>query len=262
MPVKLLLLIATIILMHKKAIFFDLYQTLLSVDAAGEKQNSQLAFETIIVPYLTEKGVTASEAALVTNYYADEMQSFYEAHDSQLHHHNYAAILTTVFKKYYDLILSETEMSDLIHEFRKISRGYLELYEGVPEVLAALSEKYTLVVASYTQHAFTARELADLDILKYFTHTVYSSEIGFKKRANEFYQHCLKTVQLEPKDCVMVGDHLYEDMYMANQNGLHTVWIINPLTKDRAEANVKPDASLPIESIRELPQVIATVWNQ
>jgi HAD superfamily hydrolase (TIGR01549 family) len=248
--------------MHKKAIFFDLYQTLLSVDAAEEKQNSRLAFETVIVPFLIEKDVAASDAALVMTHYADEMQSFYDAHDSKLHHHNYVDILTTVFKKYYKLILSESEMSELIYAFRKISRGYLDLYDGVPEVLAALSENYTLVVASYTQHAFTARELADLDILKYFTHCVYSSEIGFKKRANEFYQHCLKTVQLEPKDCVMVGDHLYEDMYMAHQNGLHTVWIVNPLTKDRAEATVKPDASLPIESIRELPHVIASIWNQ
>lgn len=57
----------------------------------------------------------------------------------------------------------------------------------------------------------------------------------------------------------MVGDNLYKDMYMANRNGIHTVWIMNPLTKDKNKAEVKPDARLPIASIGDLPNVIMKV---
>ena len=58
----------------------------------------------------------------------------------------------------------------------------------------------------------------------------------------------------------MVGDNLYEDMYMANQNEIHTIWIINPLTKDKNERNTfEPEASLLIESIKNLPNIMTQI---
>ncbi len=108
-------------------------------------------------------------------------------------------------------------MGELLYEFRKISRGYLMLYEGVREVLEMLSAQYILAVASHTQGIYTERELEELDILQYFRYRIYSSDIGFKKKSNNFYQKCLQVVGVDPKDCAMVGDNLYEDMYMAKK---------------------------------------------
>lgn len=245
--------------MRTKAIFFDIYQTLINVDASKEKEGKKAGFEKIIVPYLLQKGILESEASLALSYYSDELQIFYKDHDIELFQHSFPAILSRVFSRHYGLVIPEAEMGDLIYEFRKISRGYLMLYEGVREVLEVLSAQYILTVASHTQSIYTERELEELDILRYFKYRIYSSDIGFKKKSNNFYQKCLEVVGLEPKDCAMVGDNLYEDMYMANKNGIHTVWIINPLTKDRNKAKVEPEASLSIESIRDLPNVIMKV---
>lgn len=245
--------------MHPKAIFFDLYQTLIDVDAKNESEGRKAGFEKIIIPYLLQKDVPESKASLVASYYSNELHDFYKDHDIELFQHSFPAILSEVFSRNYDLSVSEAEMSDLLYEFRKVSRGYLRLYEGARDALETLSGHYTLVVASHTQGVYTERELRELDILRYFKYRIYSSDIGFKKKSNNFYQKCLEVVGLNPKDCAMVGDNLYEDMYMANQNGIHTLWIINPLTRDRSKAEVVPEASLPIELIRDLPSVIARV---
>lgn len=245
--------------MHTKAVFFDLYQTLINVDTRQETEGKKAGFEQVIVPYLLKKEVSESETSLVLLHYSDELQAFYKNHDIELFQHSFPVLLSKVFNQYYGLVISEAEMSELLYEFRKISRGYLALYEGVREVLETLSAQYILAAASHTQGTYTERELEELDILRYFRYRMYSSDIGFKKKSNNFYQKCLEVVGLNPKDCVMVGDNLHEDIYMANQNGMYTVWIMNSLTKDKNKTEVEPDASLPIESIRDLPNVIMRV---
>jgi FMN phosphatase YigB (HAD superfamily) len=57
----------------------------------------------------------------------------------------------------------------------------------------------------------------------------------------------------------MVGDSLEEDIYIAQRSGMHTVWIMNPLTKGTKVPNIAPDASVSLEHIDTLPQVIVKI---
>lgn len=245
--------------MRTKVIFFDLYQTLIDVDVGKENEGKKAGFEKIIIPYLLQKGISESEATLAPSYYSDELQAFYKDRDIELFQHSFPAILSKVFNKYYNLVIPEAEVGNLVYEFRKVSRGYLMLYEGAREALEVLSKHYILAIASHTQGIYSERELEELDILRYFKYRIYSSDIGFKKKSDSFYQKCLEVVGLNPKDCVMVGDNLYEDIYMANRNGIHTVWIMNPLTKNRNGIEVESEAMLPIEFIKDLPNIIMKV---
>jgi len=61
---------------QNKVIFFDLYQTLLNVDAGKEKEGAKAGFEKIIAPYLRQIGVMESEADMVSNRYSDEIRGF------------------------------------------------------------------------------------------------------------------------------------------------------------------------------------------
>lgn len=246
-------------MIQNKVVFFDLYQTLLDVDVGKGKEGAKAGFEKIIAPYLRQKETEESEAAMVSERYSDEVRAFYQDRNKELFQHSFPVALSAVFNKYYRLNISAAEMVDLVYEFRKVSRGHLMLYSGVREMLDVLSAKYVLMVASHTQGMYTEKELEELDILKYFKQRIYSSDIGFKKKSNSFYQKCLEVADLDPKDCVMVGDNLYDDMFMAQQNGIHTVWIMNPLTKDQNEAEVQPEARLPIESIKDLPSVLEKI---
>lgn len=246
--------------MHKKVIFFDLYQTLINAPIGKEKEGREAGFAQVIIPYLLQRGVSETDASFAPTFYSEKHQAFYSDHDVELFHHNFAGILSGVFSTRFNLALSDSEMSDLIYEFRKVSRmGPLLIYEGVREALEALSKEHTLILASYTQGSYSDRELAELGILTYFAHRIYSSDIGFKKKSDAFYTKCIEIAGVDAGNCLMIGDNLYEDMYMANRNGLRTLWIINPNSRDRVKAEIVPDGSLPIESMRDLPLAVAKI---
>lgn len=48
--------------------------------------------------------------------------------------------------------------------------------------------------------------------------------------SDSFYKKCIEISGVEADECVMIGDNKLEDMYMANKNGMKTVWIKNPVT--------------------------------
>lgn len=239
-----------------KVIIFDMYQTLVDVDIKNNKELKKSAFEKIFVAYLLHKGVENREADRFQSLYDEGLESFYETHDKETEHHNFVTILSETLLKHYSIDVNKQELEDMVYEFRKIDRGYAKLYPGVKEMLETLSKNYTLILASYTQGAYSERELEELGIRKYFSYCVFSSYIGFKKKSDVFYKKCLEVAKTDPSNCIMVGDSLSEDVFMANRNGMRTVWVINPLSKDKEIPDVAPDASVPIELIHTLPTII------
>ena len=239
-----------------KVIFFDMYQTLVDVDIKNNKELKKSAFEKIFVSYLLDRGVENREADRFQSLYDEELDSFYETHDKETEHHNFVTILSETFLKHYGIDVNKQELEDMVYEFRKIDRGYAKLYPGVKEMLETLSKDYTLILASYTQGAYSERELEELGIRKYFAHCVFSSYLGFKKKSDNFYKKCLEVAQTDPSNCTMVGDSLDEDVFMAKRNGMRTVWVINPLSKEKEIPDVVADASVPIELIHTLPTII------
>ena len=239
-----------------KVIFFDMYQTLVDTDIKNNKELTKNAFEKIFVTYLLHNGIENSEARRFQSLYDQELDSFYITHDKETEHHNFVTIVSETFRKHYGLDINKQALEDMVYEFRKIGRGYAKLYPGVKEMLEALSSDYTLILASYTQGVYSERELEELGIRKYFAHCVFSSYLGFKKKSDNFYKKCLEVAQTDPSNCIMVGDSLSEDVFMAKRNGMRAVWVINPQSKDKEILGVVPDASVPIELIYTLPTII------
>lgn len=240
----------------RKVVIFDMYQTLVDIDVVENKERKKDAFEKIFVAYLLNKGIASEEALRFQSLYDDELNTFYASRNKEIDHHNFASIVSDTFSKHYSIAIPVAELEDMIYEFRKIDRGYARLYPGVQEMLESLSKNYTLILASYTQGVYSERELEELGIRKYFTYCVFSSYIGFKKKSDNFYKECLRVAGTEPSNCVMVGDSLSEDVSMAKRHGMHAVWVINPLSKDKQVAGVVPDASVTIDHINTLPTII------
>lgn len=239
-----------------KVIIFDMYQTLVDIDIVENKERKKDAFEKIFVAYLLNKGIASEKALHFQSLYDDELNTFYVSRNKEIGHHNFASIVSDTFLKHYSIAIPAAELEDMIYEFRKIDRGYARLYPGVQEMLESLSKNYTMILASYTQGVYSERELEELGIRKYFTHCVFSSYIGFKKKSDNFYKECLRVAGTEPENCIMVGDSLSEDVSMAKRNGIHAIWIINPVSKDKQIADVVPDASVTIDHIDTLPAII------
>lgn len=213
---------------NKRIIFFDCYQTLLNVelDKKSQKFNKQKGWDKFVRLLHQKYGINVSVFDFVS--FLDQRKTdFYSDKDKRIHHHNLLALISEVLEKDLKSKLPKEKISDLIYEYRKISRGYVKLYPKVSETLDRLSEKYTLSIASYTQSSFTQPELKELDIEKYFSHFIFSSDIGFRKESPEFYKKCLQVVGKNPMDCMMVGDNYREDVSVPSQLGINTVWIKN-----------------------------------
>lgn len=248
-------------LINKKVIFFDCYQTLIDVDINKESQETRTreGWKTFVILLSKNYGINTSVSELVS-FVDRRKEDFYIGKDKITQHHNFATILSEVLEKDLKHELSSQVILNLIYEYRKVSRGYLSLhYPKIIAVLTTLAEKYILSIASYTQSSFTRLELEELDIAKYFSYFVFSSDIGLRKESVEFYKKCLDIVGAKSDDCVMIGDNYNEDVLTPSQLGMHTIWLQNP----GAESPSVNDATA-IVSSREfggLPAVVDEIWQ-
>ena len=104
-------------------------------------------------------------------------------------------------------------------------RGELEtLYPEAPAVLAALSQKYALGVIANQAKGLKER-LREWGILPYFTAVASSWEAGALKPDPALFRYALSLAGCAPKESVMIGDRLDNDIAPAKALGMKTVRI-------------------------------------
>ncbi|OHA13407.1 MAG: hypothetical protein A3J10_02090 [Candidatus Sungbacteria bacterium RIFCSPLOWO2_02_FULL_54_10] len=131
------------------------------------------------------------------------------------------------------------------------------------EVFVKSLEQYDLAVASYTQGCYTQTELKELGIEKFFTHFIYTSDIGFHKASPEFYKQCLATVGKGAGDCVMIGDNYNVDVLVPQKLGMKTIWVKNPATAAQYAPSLPQGGEriIDLEKFVHLPEVIDDIFN-
>lgn len=242
--------------MSLKTIFFDIYQTLLSIDDSGNKEAWS-----VFSGFLSNQGVVidASQFQKLVN---QENRKYYNSvkdPEMKSKHHNLFNSINAVFLNH-SIEIEKTELLDLIWEFRKIYCSDLEIYPGVKDMLSELSLRYTLSTASYTQGSYTRKELEKLDIAQYFSHFLFSSDIGYRKTDQEFYRICLQKTDNKPEECIMVGDNYLQDIVTSKKVGLKAVLIRNPLTDERNIIDdIEPDGIVQLKDMATLPSIIQSI---
>ena len=115
--------------------------------------------------------------------------------------------------------------------FRIASTEYIRLYPGVTDALKALREKgYRLWLLSNAQRVFTAYELNHLGLAPYFDGIYLSSDFACRKPDIRFFSALLEERQLDPKNCLMIGNDLDTDIAGAKNAGLDTLYMHTNLT--------------------------------
>jgi phosphoglycolate phosphatase len=124
------------------------------------------------------------------------------------------------------IILKTTDES-LIEEALRIYRVRFsetgiyenEVYDGVPEMLAALrASSRRLYVATAKPLVFTEKILKHFHLTNYFD-GIYGSELsGHLDNKVDLIRHILKSSELSPLETLMVGDRMY-DIFGAKENG-------------------------------------------
>jgi len=86
--------------------------------------------------------------------------------------------------------------------------SHIEAFPDTKEVLEALTEKYTLIVASNAARIFVDKELSYTKLASHFSHIISAtSDYGMVKKEAGFYEKLCTTLNISPHEIVHVGDH-------------------------------------------------------
>ena len=125
------------------------------------------------------------------------------------------------------------------------------LYDGALETLQALSEKYRLVVIA-NQSVRLFDRLRAFGLFPLFTEIVASAAVGLQKPDPRIFTYALNLVDCEPKDAVMIGDRLDNDVEPAKALGMETVWIRQGFGRCQTPSGEADTPDHVIDDIREL----------
>ncbi len=110
--------------------------------------------------------------------------------------------------------------------FRALTRQLLRVYDGVKETLAELRARgKRLYLLSNAQSDFTRPELELLGLADCFDGILISSEEGCKKPCQAFYRRLLERYDLNPADCLMVGNDMESDIAGAANVGMDSLYL-------------------------------------
>ena len=150
--------------------------------------------------------------------------------------------LLQVFRRLYadkGINADMTLLRDTAQRFRKESTLMIKLYDGVTELLDGLKDAgKKIYLLSNAQESFTIPEMDELGILGYFDGVMISSEERVCKPQRQFFEKLLAKYQLEPSECLMVGNDKNSDMLGAKGVGVDGLYIhqeISPEVKDESE---------------------------
>jgi len=131
-------------------------------------------------------------------------------------------------------VVSENKViEEIAWRFRQASTSHLRLYKGAIPLLQGLHQRGKKVfLLSNAQHLFTMKELEILQIYDLFDEIFLSSDYGYKKPDPVFFQFLLNKYALKGKDCLMIGNDLYCDIYGAYLAGMDSYYIHSALSSE------------------------------
>jgi len=133
----------------------------------------------------------------------------------------------------------------------------IQTYPTTQLTLLKLKERgYKLYIATNGDSIKQWDKLIRLNIALYFREVFVSEEIGRDKDIF-FYKQVLKKLDVQPKECIMVGDREDTDIIPAKKAGIKTVRIISGKYKD-----IPTIADFTIHDILELVELLKNIETQ
>ena len=130
----------------------------------------------------------------------------------------------------------------------------LELFEDVPETLAALRERYTVAILTNGPVWMQQAKLERFALQDQVDHVFISEAVGAHKPDRLIFDHACEVAGVPAGHAVHVGDSLYTDVGGAQGAGYAAIWL--PPKAPRTPMDQPPTPELVIEHIRELRAIL------
>lgn len=136
--------------------------------------------------------------------------------------------LAESFQKFYGFSKEDAEKAIQYYREYYAPKGIFEneVYEGIPEMLAHLTEAgFTLLVATSKPTVFARKVLKHFGMKDYFSFVGGSELDGSRTKKAEVISYILKTCGIEAKEAIMIGDRRH-DIEGGKACGLESVGVL------------------------------------
>lgn len=214
-------------LKDKKVIFFDMGDTLLHFHNFKQKEK-----------YAQEQGIEYLYQFLVDQFPAIKREELIEGFiepwqkalklRSQSMHESAIDVLLNEFIKHYDGYLSYPMCVTAFRIYYQPFQELMEVKKDTYDILKTLKDHdYIIAVLSNTPYFSEVMkecfEIAGID--ECIDHYFFSYDIGIMKPKRDIFEYAMKRLNVEPSECIMVGDSLYRDMAPASMLGMDCIWV-------------------------------------
>ena len=203
--------------MSYKYIIFDVDDTLLDYGSAFHTAEKAIA-DYLKVEYseeyimLSEKlGWKAWKEAGLNDTDSEDVQKNYHTYYYQYLRQHYRALIEA-----YDAKISVEELVELYIKSVASSKVFME--EGTLEVYKGLAKNYRLVLATNGIDRIQRERIRDFQPYTYKTYI--SENTNTIKPAEEFFRYIIDDLECDPKECLMVGDSMSNDIMGALDAGM------------------------------------------
>ncbi len=219
----------------ERAVFFDLYGTLIDIRTDEDDPgvyatlSEFLAYSRVVIPPLD-----------LAREYRDRVRAHLAQSDEQFPEVDVSAVFREIVTEYrrprFD---GGPDPADTARLFRTLTRRRFAPFPGVHEVLTRLRRKYRLGLISDAQWVFTEPELEMAQLDGFFSVIVLSSRVGVKKPDVRPFAEAMRTLGVTPGASVYVGDNPSRDLVGARSAGMRCVIFRG---RDAAYDTLVPDA--------------------
>ena len=129
-------------------------------------------------------------------------------------------------------------------------RNKIDLFPHTLPMLEALKTQYTL--GSITNGN---SDLALIGIADYFAFSISAEKVGARKPRPNVFRAALYHGKVKPQEMIHIGDDPRDDVFGAQQLGIHTIWF-NPGKKRWSDhSDQEPPTSI-VHCLSEIPDII------
>ena len=129
------------------------------------------------------------------------------------------------------------------------------LYKDSEECLKSLNRRYKIGIIA-NQALGTEKRLEKLGILKYIDLIIASAEEGVAKPDKRIFEIALNRAKCEPRQSVMIGDRIDNDIVPAKEIGMHTIWIKQGFGQYWNITSEKEKADYEVDNLMEICKLI------
>lgn len=202
--------------MKPKAILFDIDDTLCNTAQTKDNVYSELYHTNKKFKKIGEEEFKSVLKRISKEYYSEMVDYGFNAYSR--------AFIWYKLTKELEIYLKVDEILKLADDYWELALKGLDLYERVESTLPELNKKGLLVAtATAGDYHSKTHKLKKLGIDKYFKYNFTTELVQKPKATGEIFRYIMSYLELEPKEIIMVGDKVTEDILPANKLGITTV---------------------------------------